>query len=325
MKRCVLWTAALLCCSWLSAPASAADLKVAAVLPATVKDLSWNAQALDGLSRLEVKYGYETSLTEMVTEADAERVLRDYANRGYDLIIAHSFNFQDACVRVAEDFPDQNFANMSGFKTAPNVIACDWLGHESGYLAGVLAAMVTKTDRIGMLGGYATPDVVRIHEGFKLGIKEIDPDIETFTTYVGSWRDSSKGLEASMAMIENQADIILSIGDGMTVGAIKAAEQKGVNAIGAIGDLHPLAEDTVLTSVVYNIPETIEILATRTRDGTFKEGSRYLHLGLKENGTLLAPYRGNVPDHVAKKVEKYRQKIISGEITVPKIDKPPEE
>ena len=316
--------AVLICSLWAGASVSAKDIKVAAALPATVKDLSWNAGALEGLSRLEVKYGIETSLTEMVAEADVERVLRDYANRGYDLIICHSFNFQDACVRVAEDFPDTNFANMSGFKTAPNVIACDWLGHEAGYLAGVMAGMMTKTKRVGLLGGFAVPDVVRIHEGFKLGIKEVNPDVEVFTTYVGSWRDSSKGLEAALAMIENKADIIHSIGDGMTVGAIKAAEQKGVKAVGAIGDLHPLAEETVLTSVVYNIPRTIEILAERTRDGTFKEGSRFLALGLKEKGTFLAPYRGNVPDDVAKKVEEYRRKIESGDITVPKIDKAPE-
>lgn len=303
--------------------AQAQELKVAAVMPATAKDLSWNAGAVAGLSRLEEKYGAKTSHTEMVADADAERVIRDYANQGYNLIICHSFNFQDACVRVAGDFPDTHFANMSGFKTAPNVIACDWLGHESGYLAGVLAGLMSKSKRLGLLGGFAVPDVVRIHEGFKMGAKEVDPGIETFTTYVGSWRDSSKGLEAGLAMIENQADVLISIGDGMTVGAIKAAEQKGAKAIGAIGDLHPLAEKTVLTSVVYNIPETIDILARRTLDGTFMDGPRFLKLGLKENGTFLAPYRGNVPDDVSAKVDAYRDKILSGEIEVPQIDEAP--
>ena len=124
-------------------------------------------------------------------------------------------------------------------------------------------------------------------------------------------------------MIENKADIILPIGDGMAVGAIKAAEQKGIKAIGSIGDLHPLAPQNVLTSIVYNIPGTVEILTERTLKGTFKEGSRFLALGLKDRGTFLAPYRGNVPDSVAKRVEEFQAKIVSGELKVPQIDKPP--
>lgn len=122
-----------------SSLAWAKKIKVAAVCPTTVKDLAWNAGALEGLSRAELKFGAETSLTEMVSQADAERVIRDYANRGYDLVICHSFNFQDACIRVAKDFPNTNFSNMSGFKTAPNVIACDWFGHETAYLAGIIS------------------------------------------------------------------------------------------------------------------------------------------------------------------------------------------
>lgn len=319
----ILVAACGLCAPYGSA-SRAQDIKVAAVLPASVKDLSWNAGAQQGLKNLEEKYGVETSLTEMVADADVERVLRDYANRGYKLIISHSFNFQDACVRVAADFPETGFANMSGFKNAPNVIACDWLGHESGYLAGVMAALMSQTKRVGCIGGFATPDVVRIHEGFKLGAKAVDPAIEAFTTYAGSWKDSAKGLEAALAMIENQADIILSVGDGMTVGAVKACEQKGKFAVGAIGDLQPLAEKTVLTSVVYGIPHTIDVLYQRMRDRTFMDGPRSLALGLKDEGTYLAPYRGNVPDDVAAKVEEYRQKILSGELEVPQIDKPPE-
>ncbi|MFQ5911895.1 MAG: BMP family protein [Nitrospinota bacterium] len=325
MKKTAWWKilAVLLGVLLVNSPAWAQKIKVAGVLPATVKDLSWNAAAQTGLKRIEKKFGVKTSMTEMVSEADAERVIRDYANQGYNLIICHSFNFQDACLRVAKDFPNTNFANMSGFKTAPNMIACDWLGHESGYLAGVIAGLMTKTNRAGVIGGFAVPDVVRIHEGFKLGIKAVNPGVEVFTTYPGSWRDSSKGLEAALAMIENKADVILSIGDGMTVGAMKAAEQKRVMAIGSIGDLHPLAPKTILTSVVYNIPGTIEILTERTLKGTFKKGSRFLALGLKRKGTFLAPYRGNVPANVAKKVEEFREKIVSGGLKVPKIDKPP--
>lgn len=309
---------------WCSAAWAADRLKVGAVMPTTINDLSWNAGAAAGLKRVEMKFGAETSYTEMVSQADAERVIRDYATRGYDLVICHSFNFQDAAIRVAKDFPHINFSNMSGFKTAPNVIACDWLGHEAGYLSGILAGLMTKTNRIGVIGGFAVPDVVRQSEGFKLGIKEINPNVRVFTTYVGSWSDSSKGLEAALAMIENQADIILSVGDGMTVGAIKAVEQKGMKAIGSIGDLNPLAPDTILTSIVYNILHTIEILAERTVNGTFKEGSRFLVLGLKDKGVYLAPYRGNVPENVANKVEEYKKRIMSGELKIPKIDKLPE-
>jgi basic membrane protein A len=299
-------------------------LKVAMILPGRINDVSWNQAAYEGLKQAEKELGVEIAYTENVSVADVERVLREYATAGYDLILAHSFNYGDAVFKVAQDFPKIKFGWATGFKSAPNVAFYDWPAHEVGYLVGMLAASMSKTGKVGALGGFDVPDVVRAIEGFKLGAKAVNPEIKVFTTYIGDWEDAAKAKEAALAHIENGADVVYINGDGISYGVIEAAKEKGVYAIGGIADQYSLAPKTVLSSTVLNVGFTIKKMIEDVQASKFKESYLY---SLKEGGVDIAPYHeleAVIPQEVKDKIAKAKKDILEGKLQVPDIVKPTE-
>jgi len=299
-------------------------LRVALVLPGRINDVSWNQAAYEGLKQVEKDLGIETAYSENVSVADVERVLRDYATAGYDLILAHSFNYGDAVFKVAKDFPNLKFGWATGFKSAPNVAFYDWPAHEVGYLVGMLAAYMSKTGKVGALGGFDVPDVVRALEGFKLGAKAVNPNVRIFTTYIGDWEDAAKAKEAALAHIENGADVVYINGDGISYGVIEAAKEKGVYAIGGIADQYSLAPETILSSTVLNVGFTIKKMVEDVQAGKLKESYLY---SLKEGGVDIAPYHAlekGIPQEVKDKIAKTKQDILEGKFQVPDIIKPTE-
>ena len=232
--------------------AEATVLRVALVLPDVITDLSWNAVAYQGLEAAAKELGVEFTYQERVADADVERVLRDYANQGYDFILAESFNYQDATIKVAKDFPDLNFATATGFMTRAagfedvpeNHAVYDWPAHQVGYLTGMLAAYMSENNHVGFVGGFEVPDIVRQAEGFKDGAKAVNPDIKTGAIYTGSWVDTVKGQEAALSLLDLGADVIAQAADGPGVGAILACQSRGAYAIGYVADQNHVAPKT---------------------------------------------------------------------------------
>ncbi len=294
--------------------------RFAILLSGFITDQSWNQRGYEAAKRVAQKYGVEMAVSEAVKVSDVEGVLRDYAARGFDLIISHSFNFNEATLKVANAYPERRFAVGTGFKTAPNVATYDWPAHEAGYLIGVIAGMMTKTNKIGAIGGFAIPDVVRIHEGYKLGARSVNPKIQIFATYVGSWRDQVKGREAALAQIETGIDVIDPIGDGMTVGVIKGAGERNVWVFGYFGDQHSLAPKVVLTSIVLNIDAALDSIVNDAMAGRL-QGKKYLFT-MREGGVQLAPFNAAIPQTVRAKVEEAQKAILNGSLKVPIIEKP---
>ncbi len=316
---CVLLVVLLLVGS-VPSTAQPKKLRAAILLSGFITDQSWNQRGYEAAQRVAKKYGVEMAYSEAVKVSDVEGVLRDYAARGYDLIISHSFNFNEATLKVAAAYPERKFAVGTGFKTAPNVATYDWPAHEAGYLIGIMAGMMTKTNKIGAIGGFAIPDVVRIHEGYKLGAKAVNPNVKIFATYVGSWRDQVKGREAAFAQIETGVDVIDPIGDGMTVGVIKAAGERKVWVFGYFGDQRPLAPKVVLTSIVLNIDAALDRIIGDALAGKL-QGKPYL-MTMPEGGVQLAPFNEAIPQSVRAKVEEARKAILGGSLKVPVIEKP---
>ena len=206
--------------------AHADTLKIALVLPDVITDLSWNAVAYQGLEEAAKELGVEFAYQERVADADVERVMRDYAEQGYNFILAESFNYQDATIRVAQDYPEIMFATATGFKTKAtgfddvpaNHAVYDWPAHQAGYLTGLLAAYMSKNQHVGFVGGYEVPDIVRQAEGFKDGARAVNPDIKVGVIYTGSWVDTVKGQEAAISLLDLGADVIAQAADGPGVG-----------------------------------------------------------------------------------------------------------
>jgi basic membrane protein A len=308
---CVMWT-----------PTEAKTLKVALVLPDVITDLSWNAVAYQGLEEASKELGVEFAYQERVADADVERVLRDYADKGYDLILAESFNYQDATIRVAKDYPNIKFATATGFKTkatgfddvTPNHAVYDWPAHHAGYLTGMLAAYMSKNKHVGFVGGYEVPDIVRQAEGFKDGARAVDPNIKIGVIYTGSWVDTVKGQEAAISLLDLGADVIGQAADGPWVGALKACESRGAYGIGYVADQNHVAPMSVLTSVTLVKKAAYKAMIQDILNGKF-ESKPYL-FDMIQGGVALAPYHGLVPDDIQHKIEQARKDILSGKIVV---------
>ncbi len=305
------------------APAPTKKVKVAIVMSSPVADMGWNAMAYEGLLYIEKNLGVETAYSESVSDADQERVIRDYAAAGYNLIIGHGFQFQNALFAVAKDYPNTAFAWADGYETAHNLAVYAVLAHESGYLAGMLAAGMSKTGIIGAHGGEPVPDVVRIIEGYKLGAKAVNPDIRVLTTYLGTWIDTGKAKEATLAMIDSGADIISHNSGGASFGGIEACKERGIYQIGDTADQHELAPDTMLTSVLMYHATPIIAMTEDLINGEF--GGKFYTYSLVDGGSDIAPYydlESVIPADLRATIKQAKDDIISGALIVPNIEEP---
>lgn len=297
-------------------------VKVALVLIGEITDISWNAQAYRALMELKDKLGVEVAFSEQVSEADAERVLREYAEGGYNLIIAHSFSFGDTVFRVAPDYPDVGFAWAGGInKTAQNVADYDQPFYQGSYLIGMIAGSMTKTNKVGSLSGFDIPVCHSMGEAFKLGAQSVNPDVEGLYTQVGDWGDVAKAKEAALAQAEAGADFFNACGEGPTLGAIEAAKEKGAYASGYVGDMSTIAPDTVVVSLMWDLYGLYGQMVKDVEEGTFQPG-KYYSFGIKEDGVKIAinpNFEDKIPKEVLDEVEKVREQIATGAFEVPYI------
>jgi simple sugar transport system substrate-binding protein/basic membrane protein A len=252
-------------------------LRVAAVLPAEANDLTWTQALHVGLLRHQREGRITYTYTESVEPADAERVLRRYAERRPDLIIAHSGTYRDAVFRVAAEFRDLNFAWPSfGSKDHDvNLAAYDTPVWEASYLGGVVAAHVTKTGKLGFVGGIPFPGCRAILNAFRDGAREIKPGIEVTPVYVGNFVDIAKAKALALSLADRGADVFSICGSGPARGTIEAARERGVWAIGYVYNMSPLAPKSVLGSLFWDGYKGIGELLDDLEKGTFRPAKYY--------------------------------------------------
>lgn len=298
-------------------------LRVAAALVGPANDASWNAAAVEGLKIAKERYGAEFTFVESVKLADLEGVYRDFAAKGYDLIIGHAFNFGDAALKAAKDYPKAKFAITMSTVHSPNVASFNVRQQETPFVAGVLAGLMTKTNRLGAIGGFGFPAIIRQLEGFRLGARYANPKVRMYHTYINSWVDVGKAKETALGQFDLGADIVFTALDEAGHGAIKAAEEKGKYAIPSYSPQHQLAPKTVLTSVLHGVPQVIVNMVKEVHGGTFK-GQVY-KLGFQHGVGGLPPWhpeaRKIIPAKIRSRVGRVAAAIKSGKLVVPEIVK----
>jgi basic membrane protein A and related proteins len=290
MKR-VFATALAAAAIGFAVPVAAQQLKVALVLPGPITDGTFNTAAHQGLLAAQKKYNIQISVQENTTFAQSEAALLRYAREGYDVVIGHGFQFGEPATKIHKQFPKTWFIiNTAKVAAAPNLASFDNRWGDAGYVAGAVAASVTKTGTIGHIGGIPVPVIQEYQEGFERGAKRIKPDIKVLSAFVGSFSDIAKGKEITLSLIERGADVVTATGNESVVGTIQAAKEKGVMAIGTAFDSAAFAPETIVTTAIVrfdvNIDMAIGLVATKKI-----EAKNYL-LGFNENGIDLAPYRG---------------------------------
>lgn len=297
----------------------AKPFRVALLTPGPISDQSWNGGAYQGLLRVRDSLGARISHIQTKTPAEFEEQFRQYGAQGYDLVIGHGFEFQDAAKRVGPDFPHTVYVTTSGTTSGGNVAGIAFAFADASYLAGILAGRMTHTDTIGVIGGTELPPVKESFEAYARGAKSVNPSITILTSYIGNWDDVSAGKEQALAQIERGADIIFQNADAAGLGVFQAArESKRALVIGSNANQNGVAPDVTLGSVVIDLPHAFLTVAREVKEGRFKP--RVIELGTKDDVVTLVlnpAMRGRIPAATLQLVDSLSDDMHAGRFAAP--------
>ena len=206
-------------------------VKVALLLPGTINDAGWSAAAYNGLMEAKDQFGIDVDYSESVPLTEQETTMRDYAAQGYNLIICHGDEFDDAAGVVADEFPDVSFAVTNGTISKNNAIGMDVKNEEQGYIAGYTLGLLTESNKVGFVGSMEGSSQLRVQNGFEQGLKAANPDAVASISYVGSFDDTTKAKEQALALFEQGCDTIFQYAQGAGIGVVQAAAEKGVTMV----------------------------------------------------------------------------------------------
>jgi len=293
-------------------------LKVAAIYTVPFEQ-QWVSRIHKALKAAEARGEIEYKASENVANADYERVMREYATGGNQLIVGEVFGVEAAARKVAKDFPKTSFVmGSSGKPQAPNFSVFDNYIQEPAYLTGMIAGGMTKTNQIGMVGGFPIPEVNRLMNAFMAGAKEVNPKVVFTVSFINSWFDPPKAKEAAFAMIDKGADVLYAERFGVS----DAAKEKGKLAIGNVINTQSQYPDTVVASALWNMEPSMDRAIKLVKEGKFTAEDYGPYSMMKHKGSELAPlgtFEKKVPAEIVAKVKAREAEILSGKFTV-KVD-----
>ena len=288
--------------------------KVAFIYVGPIGDAGWTWAHDQGRLDLEKNLNVETAYQESVPEnpADAERVIRDFAQKGYKVIFTTSFGYMDPTINVAKDFPDTTFIHISGYKTAANVGTGFGKIEEPRYVSGLIAGKMTKTNKLGYVAAFPIPEVIRGINAFTLGVRKSNPAATVKVIWTNTWFDPTKERQAGEALLDGGADVIAQHQD--TPGPQQAAEARGKYGVGYNADMSKFAAKAVLTSPIWHWGVYYTSIVKSVQEGTWKSDQYWG--GWKDGLVDLAPIGPMVPDDVKSMAESEIAKFKSGEETI---------
>ncbi len=317
-RRCLVTLAAALVAATPGLSLAQAKLKVAAVYTVPFEQ-QWVSRIHKALKAAEARGEIEYKATENVSNADYERVMREYATGGAQLVVGEAFAVEAAARKVAKDFPKTSFLlGSSGKPQAPNFSVFDNYIQEPAYLSGLIAGGMSKSGKIGMVGGFPIPEVNRLMNAFMAGARETNPKAEFTVTFINSWFDPPKAKEAAFAMIDKGADVLYAERFGVS----DAAKERKVLAIGNVINTQAQYPDTVVASALWHMEPTIDAALKAVKAGAFKAEDYGMYSTMKFKGSELSAigtFDGKVPKAVVDKVRARTAEILAGSFTV-KVD-----
>lgn len=308
-------------CSVFAGNVSAKPLKVAMVTDVGgVNDQSFNQSAWEGLKMAEKELGVKTAYKESRQDADYAPNLETLTDAENDLIWGIGFLMADAIKSTAQINPDQYYAIIDFFygdETPANVSCAIFQEEQPSFLVGYIAGKMTKSNKIGFVGGIKFPLIEKFEYGYMAGAKLSNPDVEILRQYAESFTDAAKGKAITTNMYGQGADIVFHAAGAVGDGVIEAAKEDGKWAIGVDKDQNSLAPDNVLTSAMKRVDNAIFDMVKQLQEGNFKGGEAVVY-NLSNNGVGIAPTSSkHVPAEILAEVDDLIAKIKAGEIVVP--------
>ncbi len=284
-------------------------------------DKSFNGAAFAGASLAEKELPIELKVVESADDNAFEPSLRAFAEREYPLVIAIGFAQVDALKKIAPQFPKTHFAIVDGTVESANTASLHFDEHEGSYLVGYLAGLVSKSKKVGFIGGMDVPLIRRFQMGYEAGAKAADPKIQIVTNYAGvnssAWTNPGRGKELAIDQYSQKVDVIFAAAGATGVGVFDAAEEKSGYVIGVDSNQDAMKPGRVLTSMLKRVDTAVYQIIKDQVAQKFSPGSH--SFGLKDKGIdysvdesnqkLIAPYQA--------KLEAMKAKIMSGEVKVP--------
>lgn len=299
-----------------SADAAEKKFRAAILLPGKITDKSWNSVGHRGVMMIQEQLGWEVAYSEDVVPAAQIETYRDYAAQGYDLVMGHGGQYEDGAIEVAQEFPDTKFAVILGqAKNGSNVASYTISQEEAHYPLGIVAGMLTKSNKLGYVTGMRITNSSRALYGFQQGAKSVNANIEIFEAFTGDFDDVTKAKEAAVAQIANGADVLMGYLNAGQLGVVEAAKEKGVRYVAPVADLQSQAPETVVVSLPWEIPSVILQAAKDVEAGNFKGEVRllrYTDLPIAKFGTFMP----GTPEDVIAKANQSIDDITSGKVKV---------
>jgi len=300
--------------------AAAEKIKVAAIYTLPVEQ-QWISRIHKALNTAAERGSIDYTYSESVANTDYERVMREYAEQGQNLIVGEVFGLERAARKVAKDYPETAFLMGSSFgPVGPNFSVFDNWIHEPSYLTGMVAGSMTKSNIIGMVGGYAIPEVNRLMHAFMDGARDVNPDVKFLVNFIDSWYDPPKAKESAFAMMDAGADIMYAERFGVS----DAAVERGIKAIGNVIDTSADYPGTILASAIWHMEATIDKAVSNVAAGSFEAADYGQYSFMAFNGGSLILDETLVPSDIATAIKAKEQEIMDGLFRVNVNDARPE-
>ena len=290
----------------------AADkVKVGFVYVGPIGDHGWTYRHDIGRLQVEDAFGdnVETIYAESVPEGpDAERVMREMVKQGADIIFATSFGYMNDMLKVAKDHPDVKFEHATGFKRAENMSTYGLRLYQARHVQGVIAGLMTKTNKICYVGAFPIPEVIREINTYYLGAKSVNPDVDIEIVWVNTWYDPGKESQAAEVLMANDCDMVAQHTDSPA--PLQAAEAKGRYGFGQASDQIKFAPKAQLTATIDNWGPYYIKKVGQVLEGNWQQEDYFGHMD--EGAVQMAPFT-NMPDDVAAKAQTIKDAISNGE------------
>jgi basic membrane protein A len=322
-RKCGRTALSWIAVSALALPSAFADFKVGLVLDRGGKDdKSFNASAYEGATEAKKKQGIVLKYVEASDDNAFEPLLRAFAQKDYDLIIGIGFAQKEAIKKIASQYPEKHFAIVDADVNAPNVRSLLFEEHEGAYIVGAIAAMISKTGKVGFIGGMDVPLIRRFEMGYEAGAKKINPQVAVVANYVGvtseAWNNPPKGKELAMVQYDGGVDVIFAAAGASGFGVFDAAEERKKLAIGCDSNQDWTKPGLILTSMLKRVDLAVFATIAEAKAGKFAAGAK--RFGLADKGVDYSIDQYNeklLPESVRQRADELKAEIIAGKIVVP--------
>jgi len=318
-----LFFSLLLCVVFLSQSAFSKDLKVGIVFDKGGKDdKSFNAAAYQGALKAKKEFGIKLKTVEATDDNALESLMRTFAKKKYDIIFGIGIAQVDAVKKTASKFPGLKFAIVDAEVDLPNVRSLLFEEHQGSYLVGAIAALKSKTGKLGFIGGMDIPLIRRFQLGFESGAKKINPKIKVVSNYIGvtgsAWNNPPKAKELAVSQFNEGADVVFAAAGASNLGLFDAAEELNKYAIGVDSNQNWIKPGRILTSMLKRVDIAVFSTIEDMRNSKFSQGVKRYGLSNDGVGFSIDQFnKGLLSEDILVQVNKLKSNIEQGSIRVP--------